>query len=570
MAQLVHGIAPGARILFADQGMSERDTATNIEKLAQAGADIIVDDIGFLSEPFFQQGVISAMYEKVRAEYSVAAFTSAGNAGATGKTGTSAGRPIAGWQTRQYRAMECPDWLVSGSPTAPNGSPDALFGTTGFDCLDFDPGPDQLAYDTLEIVTDSSLPDALVLTPTGFAGEPMFGATSEFEWRFYLDEPGASPQLIAAATQVGPTQPGFFGALVVEQGSTVRMVLVRTAVQGVPPATAPPEALADPPAIWLGFYDGARAIASRTFLGNAELGDAATDWVGASVYGHTGGGSATSVAALAWDRPTQVREYSALGPGTLLFAPVSLDGSQTPSPRLAQPVTPKTPHVATVDGTRTSFFGKESTEAGETVFRFTGTSASAPNAAAVAALAIEYSRRVAAPGAAVSGDQLTNLLVRTARGPAEGGPINPYATSHYPDTAVFGTGIIDAMRLFGALTPTTPPSPSNPDPSPGTGGGGGSTVPPPGVGGGSTTPASGSLHSTSATGLAPDDQISAERRGTEQPSDRPSNDDSLISANETSRSGASLVLWVVGVSVATLLIIAGALGWWRIVLLRRT
>jgi hypothetical protein len=51
MAELVHEIAPGASILFATANGGQAGFAHNIIALAQAGAKVIVDDVGYFAEP---------------------------------------------------------------------------------------------------------------------------------------------------------------------------------------------------------------------------------------------------------------------------------------------------------------------------------------------------------------------------------------------------------------------------------------------------------------------------------------------------------------------------------------
>ncbi len=80
MAQIVHDVAPGAAIDFDDSGISEVTFAQSILALQAAGAQVIADDVGFNSEPFFQDGVSAQAIDKVAGE-GVAYFSAAGNDG---------------------------------------------------------------------------------------------------------------------------------------------------------------------------------------------------------------------------------------------------------------------------------------------------------------------------------------------------------------------------------------------------------------------------------------------------------------------------------------------------------
>lgn len=88
MAQIVHDVAPKARLGFATANGGEVNFANNIRALAgfadapnaQPGfrADIIVDDIIYPAEPMFQDGIIAQAVDDVAAA-GVAHFSSAGN-----------------------------------------------------------------------------------------------------------------------------------------------------------------------------------------------------------------------------------------------------------------------------------------------------------------------------------------------------------------------------------------------------------------------------------------------------------------------------------------------------------
>ncbi|MCK4989757.1 MAG: hypothetical protein KAS29_04695, partial [Bacteroidales bacterium] len=80
MLQLVHDIAPGASLAFRTGYLGEKDMADGVEELALAGCDIIVDDISYLTEPFFRDGVISKAIDRVVGD-GVTFFSSAGNFG---------------------------------------------------------------------------------------------------------------------------------------------------------------------------------------------------------------------------------------------------------------------------------------------------------------------------------------------------------------------------------------------------------------------------------------------------------------------------------------------------------
>jgi hypothetical protein len=86
MLQIVHDVAPGAGLAFYTADNGEADFAAGIKTLAAAvgsggaGAKVIVDDVGYFDEPFFQDGMVAQAINTVAAQ-GVTYFTSAGNNG---------------------------------------------------------------------------------------------------------------------------------------------------------------------------------------------------------------------------------------------------------------------------------------------------------------------------------------------------------------------------------------------------------------------------------------------------------------------------------------------------------
>ncbi len=79
MLQIVHDVAPGASLAFASSATGEGQFATNIQALANAGANIITDDYTYYDEPIFQEGIIAQAVDNVVTKQGVAYFSSAGN-----------------------------------------------------------------------------------------------------------------------------------------------------------------------------------------------------------------------------------------------------------------------------------------------------------------------------------------------------------------------------------------------------------------------------------------------------------------------------------------------------------
>ena len=93
--QIVHAVAPDASLAFHTAVNGEADFANGILALANAGAKVIDDDVGYPDEPFFQDGLIAQAVNTVAAE-GVAYFSSAGNDGHLSYENTSPSFPVAG------------------------------------------------------------------------------------------------------------------------------------------------------------------------------------------------------------------------------------------------------------------------------------------------------------------------------------------------------------------------------------------------------------------------------------------------------------------------------------------
>ncbi|MCX6274501.1 MAG: MBG domain-containing protein [Bacteroidetes bacterium] len=86
MLQILHDVAPKASLEFRTGFVSPADFAEGIRELASDGCNIIVDDITYAVEPFFQDGIISQAITDVAAQ-GVSYFTAAGNFGSRSYAG---------------------------------------------------------------------------------------------------------------------------------------------------------------------------------------------------------------------------------------------------------------------------------------------------------------------------------------------------------------------------------------------------------------------------------------------------------------------------------------------------
>jgi hypothetical protein len=78
IGQIVHDVAPGSPLLFHTGFNSELDFAEGIQRLAAAGAKVIVDDLIYFDEPMYSDGMVGQAVDLVT-KGGVAYYSSAGN-----------------------------------------------------------------------------------------------------------------------------------------------------------------------------------------------------------------------------------------------------------------------------------------------------------------------------------------------------------------------------------------------------------------------------------------------------------------------------------------------------------
>ncbi|MEJ7586606.1 MAG: hypothetical protein WKI04_03480 [Ferruginibacter sp.] len=78
MLQIIHDVAPKAELYFRTGFFTGGDFAMGINQLTQAGCNIIVDDITFITEPFLKDGIVAAAVDATAAA-GTTYFSAAGN-----------------------------------------------------------------------------------------------------------------------------------------------------------------------------------------------------------------------------------------------------------------------------------------------------------------------------------------------------------------------------------------------------------------------------------------------------------------------------------------------------------
>jgi len=344
MAQIVHDLAPAAALSFATAFNGELSFADNIRALANEGAKVIADDVAYLEEPFFQEGPIGVAASEVTTAHDVAYFSAAGN----DNLFDGEGNEIGSWEAPQYRD--------SGSCPAAVLALGAEFHPTH--CMDFNPKASTVD-DTFEITVAAR---EILLLDLQWA-EPWEGVMTDLD-AFLLDSTG---KLVAGSVEdnIGATErPVEIMGWENESASAAKVRLVVNRFAGTTPNLHLKFILAE----------NGGGVTAIEYKKSSE-----GDIVGPTVFGHGGGEDVMSTGAIRYTTNTAPEFFSSRGPVTHYFAPVTGTGPALP---LGGPAVLAKPDLVATDGGANTFFGS----CASNVWRFFGTSAAAPHAAAVAAL----------------------------------------------------------------------------------------------------------------------------------------------------------------------------------------
>ncbi len=390
MAQIVHDLAPGASLDFATAFTGEQGFADNIRALANAGAKVIVDDVSYFDEPFFQDGPVGVAVSDVTSS-GVTYFSAAGNNNLI----DGSGRDIASWEAPSFRnAGSCP----SGVPS---------YATA---CMDFNPGG---GVDTGFGITVQA---GETLTVDLQWKQPWFGVTTDLD-AYLLD---STNSLVAKSEDFNVTSSQEPVEVLSWTNDSASPQPVRLAINRCD--------------LICGGSSGGDTSSPRLKFALLENGGGVTsteypisaggDVVGPTIFGHNGASDALSVGAIRFNTTSAPEAFSSRGPVTHYFGPVN---GTIP----AAPISPQTidkPDTVATDGGANTFFGSCVSNA----WRFFGTSAAAPHAAAVAALELS-----AKPLATVT--EVKQAQVDTA-----------HPVGLFPADAV-GAGLVDADGAVGQI-----------------------------------------------------------------------------------------------------------------------
>lgn len=338
MAQLIYDVAPGSSLAFATAFNGQAGFAQGIINLAKpaaqggAGAQVVVDDIGYFAEPFFQDGIIAQAADQSVTQYGASYFSAAGNNGRS-----------------SYEAA-----FRSTNVATPGFASTWGLGATS-NWHDFDPGTGVDIYQPVQLASGQRL----VLSyqwDQPFASVSGPGSQSDLDI-FVLNSTKTGLLAFSANNNLNG-DPSEIVAYTNTSASTTTVYVCMNLYVGITPTYAK----------YVNFGSGttlAYATNSGTSIGHPVAANAAG--VGAAWYAQTPAYGTS---------PAVMESFTSAGGTPILF--------DTSGNRLASPQTRSQPRFVAIDGTDTTFFGGDAD--GNGLPNFFGTSAAAPHAAAVAAL----------------------------------------------------------------------------------------------------------------------------------------------------------------------------------------
>jgi hypothetical protein len=351
MAELFHDLAPGSRILFHTGSRSRSDFAEGIDELVACGAQIVMDDLIYLTEPMFQDGWIAQA--AIRAVQNGAYYIApAGNAADLGV------------DTR-FKDIN------------PQQNDTAIF-PTGADFHDF--GQDQ-PYTALQLPGRCSI-TAVMQWNDPYDGTLGPGASSDLD--LYLATEPSTDSLFSGSAD--PQGCAFSDRS--QGGDPVEIVSHTNPSNSQQTVYLAVDHFCGPKDKHLRivlFTDNCKGIAvdqnvfnQMTIIAHPLADEVIT--VGAVHYREieTLGNHRVPLAGIVESEP-----FSSLGG----LATIYFDGQGQPIP--GGPLLRQKPNISAPDGTNTSFFGNDINADADLFPNFFGTSAAVPHVAAIAALLLE-------------------------------------------------------------------------------------------------------------------------------------------------------------------------------------
>jgi len=411
MLETIHDIAPGAELAFSEGFSTSMAFMKSIDDLINiCNVDIIVDDVGFLLEPYFQDGVVAQKVEEAIAS-GVIFVSAAGNSA-----------------DEHYQDLYVDEDLADDD----------------FNFHDFGLASQGPSAISMPIVVGGT-----VFSPNNFIAvilqwnDPFGGSSNDYDL-FLFDEEGTlldSSTVIQDGTQ-DPIE------VIVFDNNSAENKLVHLVIER---------------------FSGEQKILEMQFNGLISIED--FNVPGDSIYGHAAAKNNVTVGAVPVGNPDIIEPFSSLGPVSIFFNPVvqvtnSLNSSSpliTTSNNIPTEVRQK-PDVVAPDFTNTSIDG---------FAPFAGTSVSAPHAAAVVALIIEAQDLAQSQVASLNNQFNKTSLLNDPIGIIDILKQNAVDLGAPGQDNIFGFGRVDALAAVqavlpeGPVVPTPTPTPTpNPTPTP--------------------------------------------------------------------------------------------------------
>jgi len=350
MAEIVHDVAPGAKIAFHTAFAGQASFASGIVQLANAGCNVIVDDVIYLDEPMFQDGIIAQAVDQVVAR-NVSYFSSAGNQA-----------------NKSYQA-----------PFRNSGQSVIVGGVNYGVAHDFGGGD---IRQTITIPVGGNTRLALQWADPFFSVSGGAGAQTDLNILVFFN--GALLTNLSRLTNNIGGDPSEILSLTAAGGATIEIVITKTA--GPDPA-----------------------ILKYVDFGSSVITEYPTN--SSTSYGHNNSAGAVATGAAAWfntpafntnlTRPV-INGFSALSGTPVFITTTGVNTGYDPS-KIRRNLS-----VVGPDGGNNTFFGADTPADADNLPNFFGTSAAAPHVAAVAALMQQAAGNTLTPQA------IENALTSTA------------------------------------------------------------------------------------------------------------------------------------------------------------
>ena len=375
LAQIAYDMAPSSSLCFAPAAVGEFSFAANIRRLRtdpQCAADIMVDDVTYLDEPAFSDGIVAQAVNDVATSSAlagkpVAFFSSAGNNGG------------AAYSSDLHIVADADARAMSNLPIDLTTIPASVDTSGGFH--NFNPDLKGTPILSQSVTISQSAFYAIVLQ----WDDPFFvvgGITTDLNLLAF-DSSGKYLTSFSSTDNNFQTLVPLEGFENPNGGNfNARLVIARTGK---------------------GAHSATKVFLLELVEGGLLTGDY-LDATAPAIFGHATAKGAIAVGAYTVDNginagqfTPELESYSSPGP-----AIITLDSSGN---RLGSPEIRQKPEVAGVDNVSNTFFGNP--DFGDPFFSFAGTSAAAPHVAGVAALLLE---NAGGPGS-LTPDQIRSKLI---------------------------------------------------------------------------------------------------------------------------------------------------------------